>query len=203
MRQHNRTNIIGDSFIEAKAESLPYYIKFPFFCEKLGLLVFEKCAKAVRDFVLLHSGNPDDAEDVLHDGFLFFSDQKWQRKLLLGTLTSAFIISTCRNLWLKEVERRKVLVCLLPDNLNITNVDEEEVFDIRQKRYNFFRMYFNRMNDESKKIILASFNQIPVKVMAEKLGYSANNYRKRKERCLKTLIKKIKKDPKYITLING
>jgi hypothetical protein len=193
----SRENIVIAGTLAEVITNTPSGIEVSLVREKLHRLVFELCAETVSSFILSHHGNSQDTEDALHDIYLLFSGQKWHKKLLDDALYPNYIITTGRNLWLKEMARREAFVGLQQDFLYCDFEQEKEQFENQNKRYNLFRNVLIRMTFENRKIILAVLKKIPGNYMAERLGYSEENYKKRRSRCLKTLISRIHLDPRY------
>jgi DNA-directed RNA polymerase specialized sigma24 family protein len=185
---------INCSSSEAPVKNTSCSIGISDFQEKLQRLIFELSAKTIKTFILSHGGDSRDVEDILHDIYIILSDKKWQRKLIKDIIKPEYIMTACRNLWLKELERREVFNDLYPDLYYYTNENDMTLITLQQKRYEIFWDNYNRMSYECREIINASMKGIQSKTMAKRFGYSQTYYRKRKERCLKDLIKRIQQD---------
>jgi DNA-directed RNA polymerase specialized sigma24 family protein len=191
MSNNLEIDVISCSSSEAPVKNTTYGIRISDSQEKLQRLIFELSAGTVKTFILSHGGNSSDVDDILHDIYLLLSDKKWQRKLIKDIIKPEYIMTACRNLWIKELERRETFIDLHPDIYYYTNENE---MTLQHKRYEIFWDNYNRMSYECREIINASMKGIQSKTMAKRFGYSQEYYRKRKERCLKDLIKRIQQD---------
>jgi DNA-directed RNA polymerase specialized sigma24 family protein len=161
-------------------------------------IIFRDCFFPVKRFVLSHGGSEDDLNDVLQDTFLIMTSKVKQEAVRDKNAMHAYIFGVARNLWCKELGRKKMVSGEL-DEVNFAEevVDEADFYLDLQKRYNLYWKHFIRMGQECRKIIQAFIKKVETKEMSEKFGCSTENYYKKKSTCLKTLQTKIKQDPLY------
>jgi RNA polymerase sigma factor (sigma-70 family) len=160
-------------------------------------IIFKDCFFPIKRFVLSHNGEEDDLNDVLQDTFLVLSTKVPKEKLKEVNSLHGYIYGVSRNIWFKELERRKICQSnaefIAPDEDDF----EDDFYTELQQRYNLYWKHFIRLGHECRKIIQAFIKKIETKEMSDKFGYSQDNYYKRKSLCLKSLQSKIKQDPMF------
>jgi DNA-directed RNA polymerase specialized sigma24 family protein len=161
-------------------------------------IIFKDCFFSIKRFILSHGGEEDDLNDILQDTFLVLTTKVPEEKLREAKSIQAYTFGISRNLWLKELERKKVCEnspadFIIPDEAD----DENDFYTDLQQRYNLYWKHFIRLGQECRKIIQAFIKKIETKEMSDKFGYTTDNYYKRKSICLKSLQTKIKQDPMY------
>jgi DNA-directed RNA polymerase specialized sigma24 family protein len=77
-------------------------------------IIFKDCFFPIKRFVLTHEGEEDDLNDVLQDTFLIVSTKIPKEKLLEAKSLQGYIFGISRNIWLKELERRKIWDMMRP-----------------------------------------------------------------------------------------
>ena len=149
-----------------------------------------------------NSGTCQDAEDIFQDGLVALYLRCRDRELVLNCALRSYFYSICKNLWLQRLERKHRLVYYadLLVNDNEENYIGKEHLTREQKlaRHRVFWRHFNELPDDCRKVLLMYIEKVPFREVAEKLGFTDENYAKvRKYLCKKLLQNRIKKDPEY------
>jgi DNA-directed RNA polymerase specialized sigma24 family protein len=165
--------------------------------DELYDIIFKDCFFPIKRFILTHGGEEDDLNDILQDTFLIVSTKIPQEKLAEAKSIQAYIFGISRNTWLKELERRKICENSTADFQISDEVEEDDIYQDVQQRYNLYWKHFIRLGHECRKIIQAVIKKIETREMSDKFGYTTDNYYKRKSLCLKSLQTRIKQDPLY------
>ncbi len=149
-----------------------------------------------------NSGTLQDAQDIFQEGQMALYLRCRDHELVLNCALRSYFYSICRNLWLQRLEKKYRLV-YEPDllvNESVAKYITKESITREQKlvRHRIFWKHFNQLPEDCQKVFLMYFDKVPFKEVAEKLGFTDENYAKvRKYLCKKLLIKRIKKDPEY------
>jgi RNA polymerase sigma factor (sigma-70 family) len=161
--------------------------------------IYKKFYPAIRNFICVNSGNEEDAEDIFQDSIIVLYKKIRDDELELQCSFKTFLFSVSKNLWLKELDRRKIIrdrIELVEDFANIEPQDEVKV-EV-DDRYNLYQKHFANLSDKCQELLKLFYSKVPLREIAQKLGFSSEKYaKKRKYQCKEVLIKKIKTDPNY------
>ena len=75
--------------------------------EKALDYLYQKYYRLIVKMVVDNSGSEDEAKDVYQEALLAFWQKAASRKLVLTSKISTYIYSICKNLWRKELEKKK------------------------------------------------------------------------------------------------
>ena len=68
--------------------------------------LYQRTFPAVRRHVLRQGGTDQDAQDVFHDALVVFYEKAVGETLALTAAPGTYLVAVCRNLWLRELDRR-------------------------------------------------------------------------------------------------
>jgi len=165
--------------------------------------IYEQVFPVVKAYICRNSGTDHDAQDVFQDGLMAVYYNLIDGDFELTCSARTYIYAVCRNLWLKELRRRKVHVEELHEEQ--LYIDQEEVEDTcqRMERYSLYRKYFKQLGEKCQQILRYYMQGLDMKTIAKKMGIMSVNYtRKRKHLCKQNLITQIKQDSQYQKLVN-
>jgi RNA polymerase sigma factor (sigma-70 family) len=160
---------------------------------------------SIRHFVILNSGNEDDAKDVFQETLVVLYRKLKNPDFKLTSSLRTFLYSVGRYIWLNELDNRK-------RNIELYSVNEdfliEETGVIETIEYNerlrLYREKFEELSDDCKRVLKMFLNNIPIREITKVMGYSSDQHTKnRRFRCKKSLINKIHECSKYKELGNG
>ena len=69
--------------------------------------LYRKYYRMMVKMVVDNSGSEDEAKDIYQEAILAFWQKAASRKLVLTSKISTYIYSICKNLWRKELEKKK------------------------------------------------------------------------------------------------
>ena len=79
----------------------------------------------------------------------------------------------------------------------------EKVVDLNE-RYRLFQNHFANLGKDCQKILQLYFDKVPLKNIAQIMGFKSEKYaKKRKFKCKEYLIKSIKQDLEYKKILSG
>ena len=160
---------------------------------------------SIRHFVLMNSGNEDDAKDVFQETLVVLYRKLKNPDFRLTSSLGTYLYSVGRYIWLNELDNRKKNIELNDENENLF-IDEIGIIDAieRNERLRLYREKFEELSEDCKRVLKMFLNGIPIKEITKTMGYSSDQHTKnRRFRCKKTLINKIHDCDKYKELGNG
>jgi len=163
--------------------------------------LYLKYLPMVKFFVCSNSGNEDDANDVFQEAVIVLFRKISEGDLVLTSSFKTYLYSVCRNIWLKELVRRKGRSeDLMETNAEIVDsasVDVDEYLTTERAKL-FQRHFINLSQDCQKVLVLFLRNRLSLKEIARIMGYKSEKYaKKRKYQCKETLMERIQADPTY------
>jgi len=157
----------------------------------------------VKRLVLSNSGNDTDAHDVFQDGLVVLFEKLKTAEQPFEINCAGYIKTVCKNLWLMKIRRKKVGIQKEQDiTLGTGDLNDEILEDMMQtQRYELYRNHFKRLGADCQKVLTLFLQKVPMKKIAETMGFSEMYAKKRKYKCQKSLISSIEKDHLYKELI--
>jgi RNA polymerase sigma factor (sigma-70 family) len=156
----------------------------------------------VNAFVRKNSGTEDDVNDIFQEAIIVIYRKLKENDLLFENRSfEVFLFSVCRFLWLKSLQKRKTekekIIESLPFNSEIYDDDLSFVVE-KNERFLLYQKHFKNISSDCQKILQMFFEKVPVKQIANVMGFKSEKYAKtRKYKCKELLIERIKQDPAY------
>ena len=168
--------------------------------EKVIAEVYKEFFPSVRQFIYRNHGNSEDARDIFNDAIVVVVLKGRENKLALKCSLKTYIYAISRNLWLKKLKSEKLEMIRyeeIEDSMMGAEIMEEEEFDeVRAKL--LYQKHLMRMSTTCQQLIEHFLEGKTYKEIVEEMDLDNESYaRKRKYRCIKILIKRIKSDPDY------
>jgi len=156
---------------------------------------------SIKYFIISNSGHEEDVEDIFQDSLIIIYKKLKNKDLqLVNCSFKTFLYSVCRNLWLKELEKRK-------NRKENVIEDTEEFIDVNggistvqeeNEKFKLYQLHFSRLSEDCQKVLRLFLDKVPLREIARIMGYGSEKYaKKRKYQCKETLIKKIKSDTNF------
>ncbi len=158
---------------------------------------------SIRHYIFRNNGSIEDARDIFHDAIIIIVDKARQNALNLNCSLKTYIYAICRNLWLKKINSEKAEIITyneIEDTLEGAEIIREDFYDFNRAHL-LFQKHLVRMSPTCRNIIQYFLEGKSFHEITEIMNYQNESYaRKRKYRCIKLLIKRIKADPDYNTI---
>lgn len=144
--------------------------------------VYKKCYQMMTKMILSNSGTEDEAKDVYQDSLVVFWQKATSGNLVLTSKISTYIYSICKNLWCKELDRKKRLAHEQKDTAVF--MDDESA-----ERAKIIHQCIDQLGDTCKKVLMYYyFDRLSMQEIADKLGFANTNTAKtRKYKCKQKL----------------
>ena len=166
--------------------------------EKVILEIYHKVFPNVKYFVLENKGQHADAEDVFQKALLQIMARVQVKSFQIKSSFEAYLFVACKNLWRRELNKRKRLVT--NDAIQEQGSEERELARsiLEQQRWEFFQEKLEAISGNCKEVLKRFFNKMPYKQIAEELDYNSESVvRQRVFKCKNKLTETIKKDVRF------
>ncbi len=165
--------------------------------------VYKTYFQFIKFFVNRNSSNDDDAEDVYQHAIIIIYKKAKKEDFKINCLFKTYLYSVCRILWLKELEKKKIKIEKYWDNEDYIDLSDDILTIIeKNERYKLYQSHFLRLEEDCQKVLRLSLNKVPLKKIAQIMGYKSKDYaKKRKFKCKEKLMYSIKNDSKFNELV--
>ncbi len=153
--------------------------------------LYRNVYRQVFQVVQKYRGSAEDAEDLFHDGLIALLKLARRGQLAPDLKVEAYLFSICRNLWFKQLAKRKIVVD--PDDLAMSSPDEEwpvASLITAEERERVVRL-LEQMGEDCRKVLLYYYyDRMRMRDIAQAMGYASEQVAKnRKSECMKLLKK--------------
>lgn len=161
--------------------------------KKLYTLAYASCANMITS----NNGSEDDARDTFQEALLVFIQKLQNPSFELTAQPKTYLYAVCRNLWLKQLQKRKKTQGKIqiddPNNLiPLVHVDEIEEKKEIEAKHELISEILEHMNNDCKQLLISFyFKKIPLKDIAKIMDYSSGFVKVKKKRCMDALKKKV------------
>jgi len=156
----------------------------------------------IRGFVFQNNGSYQNASDVFQDAYVALYLKARKSKIVLDCDFGTYFYSFCKNIWLKELDRKKrhsEKIKMVHENGEVYGDHVEEL--IRAEEQLFYLENFNKLAQKCRELLKYYFNRVGFDEIAVALGFeNANQARKRKHKCIKQLTQMIRGDARFIDM---
>ncbi|MFD2568441.1 RNA polymerase sigma factor [Pseudotenacibaculum haliotis] len=164
--------------------------------------LYTSCFPMVRKFVMQNSGKPQDAEDVFQKALLQIAVRYKREKFEINNTFNAYLYTVCKNLWRRELNKSKTRVTNNGVIELVTEEKDQAIAIVEQKRHELFTEKLQQISENCKKILTLFFAKIPYSEIAKEHDYNSETVvRQRVFKCKKQLMNLIKKDHRYLSLV--
>lgn len=167
--------------------------------------IYENFFYQIKVFITKNNGSEEDARDLYQDALLVIYQKLTKENLVLSCSFNTYLYSVCRLLWLKQLEQRKQNKTATEDAGVFIDLDNSvlQLFETNE-RYRLYHEHFKRLSFSCQKVLELFLAGIPLKEIANILGFKSEQYaKKRKHMCKEKLVESIKTDPEFKKLISN
>jgi RNA polymerase sigma factor (sigma-70 family) len=168
--------------------------------------IFKNFYSNINFFIKKNNGDDDDANDIFQEAIIIIYRKLKANDLVLDCTFETYLYSVSRFLWLKQLEKRKIEKENIKDNheFNDEIYDDslEKIADLND-RYKLYQKHFANLGKDCQKILQLYFDKVPLKNIAQIMGFKSEKYaKKRKFYCKEYLIKSVKQDLEYKNILD-
>lgn len=160
--------------------------------------VYSDVFPKVDFFIKKNNGNKSDAEDIFQKALLQLIARYQATQFQLKDSFDSYLFTVCRNLWKRELNKRKREVT--NDEVIELITDEQEMLAaiLDQEKWDLFHEKMSELSDNCMKVLKLFFKETPYAEIAKQMEYSSENVlRQRIFKCKKKLTDLIKGDSRY------
>lgn len=164
--------------------------------------IYKKFFPSVSAFVNSNSGSDDDARDVFQEAIVAIYRRVNDDNFAITCSFKTYVYAIVKNLWLKELEKRKASGVKLNVEGEFEVADEQPIegsfFDPKSERFKLYQKHFLTLSEDCQKVLRLFFAKQSLMEISQTMGYGSEKYaKKRKFQCKEILVKRIKNDPEF------
>ena len=149
---------------------------------------------SVRKLILSNSGTLEDAEDIFHEAIFIVLEKIENDTLKVSDSFSAYFMGICKNLWYKELERKKPVT----DDFTMETLIDEPYNPTKDKQNQMLYYALDKLDARDKELIMLDMAGIKNPEIAKIMGFkNAQAVADRKNSCMIKLKKEIAKSKEY------
>lgn len=151
--------------------------------------IYEKGYPMVEKYISENSGTADDAADIFQDAMYLLIKKTAEPGFVLNSKISTFLFGISKNLWLKELTKKRPDKDTVLSEIEYDTLPEEDFEQF--ERTKLMKQCIDLLGEPCQTIIVQFyFFQSSMKEIAEKLHYTnANNAKNQKYKCFMRLKK--------------
>jgi len=149
-------------------------------------------------YVKKNRGTYSDAEETFQNALFQLIARAKVSGVTINTSFEAYVFTVCKNLWLKELNKRKKEV-RNEGVFELKDETEDQVASIlAQERWELFEEMLTKLSDKCRLLLKEYFNKVPYHVIVKKFSYATENAAfQRVFKCKKQLAELVKNSSKY------
>jgi len=171
--------------------------------ERTMRLLYDTLYPKIRTFVYKNKGIAVDAEEVFHNALFQLIARAKVHTVQINSSFEAYFFTICKNLWFKELNKRKKEVrndgiLELKSNVEVNNHIESILY---QERWDLFEEMFLKLSDNCQRLLKDYFDKVPYDEIIQKFSHTTKNVAfQRIFKCKKRLTELIKMDSRFKNL---
>ena len=111
-----------------------------------------------------------------------------------------------QKVYIVSIYKKESIIKIDDMNIYSEQIIDDDFSELIQKneRYKLFQSHFANLGKDCQKILQLYFDKVPLKNIAQIMGFKSEKYaKKRKFKCKEYLIKSIKQDLEYKSILSG
>lgn len=165
--------------------------------------LYKQTLPKIKRYILINSGQEDDAYDVFQEAIMAFYRYVKQDKFKDQYDIDSFIYSVSRNLWINKAKKEKKIVHPeQPKDENDPADSAEEIMISEEKRKTLLQL-MEKTGSRCKQLLqLSFFHGMSPAEICDKMGFTNENAVKTKKyKCKEKLAEIIRNNPSYSQLL--
>jgi RNA polymerase sigma factor (sigma-70 family) len=159
-------------------------------------VLYKKVFPLVKKFVLQNKGTTTDAKDIFQKALLQIAVRYKKEKFTITSNFEAYLFTVCRNMWRKELIRKKNGVTY--DDALAHESTNMALDLLEQKRGELFNDVLGRISENCKRVLKLYFNKNTYADIVKEMKYASEVVaRQRVFKCKAMLKTLILKDNRY------
>ncbi|MEM7104737.1 MAG: sigma-70 family RNA polymerase sigma factor [Bacteroidota bacterium] len=167
--------------------------------------IYDRFSDNITRMITRNNGTTKDAKDIFQEGLIIIYEKACRGNFVLNCPFEAFLFLICKRKWLNELKKRgRGGVTIEEERLSISEPDAltlAEQTQTENDRNNLFWTKFRELGERCQQLLKLSWGGISMDEVASKMEVTYGYARKKKSECVARLMKLVKSDPAYETLI--
>ena len=164
--------------------------------------IYKKFFGKIRWLVLQNNGTSADAADIFQEALLSIFNKATAQNFMLTCPLDAFLYQVCKNKWMKELSKRQYRVGTIDDPGEYSNVEDDyfklmEEHKLKEDQKRLLLEKVEALGDSCRQLLRMNWGGKSLAEVAEILGLTYINVRKKKVRCMAKLMTLIKQSSHY------
>lgn len=169
--------------------------------------IYKQFFYKVTNFIRNNSGSDEDTRDIFQEAIIIiYRKLKEDNKALENRSFQLYLFTVCRFLWLRQLEKRKLESEKITNSMPyLEDLYDDDFFDVvrRNERYALYQKHFRNLSTDCQKIMQLFFDKVPLRQIAQIMGYKSEKYAKKKKyKCKELLLERIKEDSQYKKILD-
>ena len=164
--------------------------------------IYKQFTNSATAYIYKNGGSQDDARDIFQEAVMLIYRKAKAEELTLTGSFGGYLASICKFLWMNQ--RKKKYRSEVTIQEDMTFMEEAKIEDVMMDRMKdtLFRKKFRELNPDCQRLLTMFFEGTSMKEIAEKMGYSSEQYaKKRKFQCKTRLVNLIENDQLFQELV--
>lgn len=162
--------------------------------------IYKEIFPTIRFLVKQNTGGEEDAKDIFQDALVILYNKLVGGEFELRSSLKTFLYAVCRNLWLQKLESRRTYAMDVEEIAGFLDLGLDNPADYREEeegRTALFNEHFAQLGEDCQKVLKFFFNKVPLREIANIMGYKSEKYAKtRKYICKEKLKESMQADPR-------
>ncbi|NQY07783.1 MAG: sigma-70 family RNA polymerase sigma factor [Flavobacteriaceae bacterium] len=166
--------------------------------ERVILEIYKNYFSKTASFITKNNGTYEDAQEIFQLVLYQLTARAKVKKFEVKSSFEAYLFTACKNLWRRELNKRKKQV-RNDGVLELLSEEEENGRSIlEQERWELFEEKIAELSENCMKLLGAYFKKVSYKEIVQQFGYASENAAfQRVFKCKKRLTDLIKKDNRF------
>jgi RNA polymerase sigma factor (sigma-70 family) len=117
-------------------------------------VLYNKARPIIIRYALNNDSTVDEAEDLVQNTVIIVYEQVLLGKLVLTSSITTYIYAVARNIWLKELRKKKHLIVLPPDEADFEDYKED---DFTENRLNQLQKAIKELDAKCQEILKSRY----------------------------------------------
>ena len=151
--------------------------------------LYKRMYPAIQRLILNNNGEINEVADVFQDGLIVLYKLARQQKVDKDTKLEGYLYSICRNLWLKELKKKKRTISLTDDMQVIPVEDVNIQYFVSDDQRDIFEKLLEQLGNDCYRLLsYFYFDRKRMKEIVQLMSFSSEQVAKnKKSKCMKKL----------------
>ena len=156
--------------------------------------IYQKNFPILKKFILENNGDEEEAKDIFQDVLVALFRRLEKEDIEIKTTFGTYVFNMGKYMWFKRLKTKKTNTKLV----GTPQGGEDPDIATEQLRIKIYEEELNNLGSDCQKVLKLHFEKINYKEIAQRMGYTGEEYARRKRYlCVNSLKAAVKKHPLY------